>query len=306
MNAPGLAILIIGLGPVGQSLAAGLRAAGLKVSAERRLAAPDSADVADAQTDAADVVILAVRDDAIAAVAAAVVAAGRAGPDTVLLHCAGSRPPLQVLAAQTQVAGRGLLHPLRSLATAIPAEAWAGTVMGVCGDERGVAVAQALALALRAHPLLLTEAQLPAYHAAAVLAAGQVAALLSVAIEVLQAVGLPRREAEQALGALCRGVAENVIARGLPAALTGPAARGDVDTVAQHLRTLPQIHPQAATLYRALLPAALRLAAQRGAAPPALAQMAALLTQGAARDDAATPADDPPKQQSAGPLAGQG
>ena len=141
---------------------------------------------------------------------------------------------------------------------------------------------------------------------AEVLAAGQVAALLSVAIEVLQAVGLPRREAEQALGALCRGVAENVIARGLPAALTGPAARGDVDTVAQHLRTLPQIHPQAATLYRALLPAALRLAAQRGAAAPALVQMAALLTQGAARDDAATPADDPPKQQSAGPLAGQG
>lgn len=267
-------ILVVGAGPVGQTLASGLAAAGHEVRAVRRL----PAGLAGGPAGAVDIAVLAVRDDAIAQVAAQAVAEGLVGQRTVLLHCAGALAPLAVLKAHADVAGRGLLHPLRSLPAPLRPAELAGTVMAVCGDAGGLAAAAGLARDLAAHPLVLTEAQLPAYHAAAVLAAGQVAALLDVAIGVLQAVGLPRREAEQALGALCRGVADNVVAAGLPAALTGPAARGDVATVARHLATLPAISPEAAQLYRALLPAALRLAAQRGAPAQALDQMAALLT----------------------------
>ena len=63
---------------------------------------------------------------------------------------------------------------------------------------------------------------------------------------------------------------------GLPAALTGPVARGNVATVRRHLAALP---PAAALLYRATLPAVIELAQAKGAADPAdLLQMKALVS----------------------------
>lgn len=281
MNAPGpagltgLTVLIVGAGPVGRAFTAGLSGAGVDVRNFQRGAGPPLAGAG----VGVDAVILAVRDQAIAEAAERVVRESGAGPEAVLLHCAGSIPPGEALAGQAgRVRGVGLLHPLRSLSSADPAPSLRGAVMAICGDEAALHVAEDLALRVGGVPLRLLPEQLASYHAAAVMAAGHVAALLDQAAQVLAGVGLPRRQAEEALGQLCASAARNVEAVGLPAALTGPFARGDAGTVERHLRALPA---GAADLYRAVAPYALDVARRKGSAPAeALDRIAALLDLG--------------------------
>jgi predicted short-subunit dehydrogenase-like oxidoreductase (DUF2520 family) len=257
---------------VGRAFSAALAAAGVAVRSFQRGAGPPLAGAG----KGADAIILAVRDQAIAEAAEQVMQESGAGQEAVLLHCAGSIPPGEVLAGQVgRVRGVGLLHPLRSLSSADPAPSLRGAVMAICGDEAARSVAEDLALRVGGRPLRLEPEQLAAYHAAAVMAAGHVAALLDQAAQVLTGVGLPRRQAEEALGQLCASAARNVEAVGLPAALTGPFARGDAGTVARHLRALPA---EAAALYRAVAPYALDVARRKGSAPAeALERIAALL-----------------------------
>jgi predicted short-subunit dehydrogenase-like oxidoreductase (DUF2520 family) len=55
---------------------------------------------------------------------------------------------------------------------------------------------------------------------------------------------------------------------GLPAALTGPIARGDAGTVARHLRDLDRCFPDLAHLYRHLARVTLPLAREKGGLTP--------------------------------------
>jgi hypothetical protein len=91
----------------------------------------------------------------------------------------------------------------------------------------------------------------------------------------------PAALAERALAALvalARGAVDNVGAVGLPRALTGPAARGDVAVVAGHLAALP---PAAREAYRALLRATIPLSVARGGLSPEAAQTLTRLAAGA-------------------------
>lgn len=259
-----ISVLVVGAGPVGHTLAAGLARAGYELRHWSRSRGPLFQE--GEPPEPVDVVLLAVRDDVIAQAARFVVDHGAAGAGTVLVHCAGALPPLEVLQAErARVRGCGLLHPLLSISDPEGTDL-AGTVAAISGDAAGLAMAERLAHSLGAHPLPLLPEQLGAYHAAAALAAGHVAAVLDAAVAALTAIGLDRRHAEEALAGLSRSVMDNVTRVGLPAALTGPAARGDVATVQRHLQALPATSPEAAEMYRLLLPAVLRLAQRKGSA----------------------------------------
>jgi predicted short-subunit dehydrogenase-like oxidoreductase (DUF2520 family) len=72
---------------------------------------------------------------------------------------------------------------------------------------------------------------------------------------------VPAAETLPALLPLVRGTLDNLEHLGVPAALTGPVARGDTDTVRLHLARLS---PDDRTLYCALGLEVLRLARQAG------------------------------------------
>jgi predicted short-subunit dehydrogenase-like oxidoreductase (DUF2520 family) len=223
----------------------------------------------------------------------------------VLLHCAGALPPLEVLGAEVgRVKGLGLLHPLRSFVDGGDldgepvlggsAQLLTGTVIAVGGDDAGLAAAKLLCSALGGQPLLVSAEQQGAYHAAAVLAAGHVAALLDVATHILARIGLDRPLAERALAALTRSVTHNIERVGLTSALSGPFARGDAATIGRHLTALHALSAESEAVYRALAPSALDLAYRKGSATPeGLDRIARLLfgTPAATASDA-PPADD--------------
>ena len=95
-----------------------------------------------------------------------------------------------------------------------------------------------------------------AYHAAACIASNHVVALLGQAERVGAAAGVPR----EAFLDLVRATVENVAALGPARALTGPAARGDAETLERHRAALD---PSELAAYDAMVSLARRLVDER-------------------------------------------
>ena len=225
-------IVIIGAGRAGSSFAAALAPAH-RVT----LVHHDERDAT-----GADLALLCVPDDALAAVAGRL----RVGEATVVAHVAGSRG-LEVLAPHARV---GSLHPLATLPDAARGAArLRGGVFSVEGDALVEDVVHSLGgriLRVRADRRVL-------YHATAVSAANHLVALLGH-------VGALARGADLALQdflPLAQQALDDVVAAGPARALTGPAVRGDVATIAAHLAAVPE---DERVLYRALSARAARVA----------------------------------------------
>lgn len=179
--------------------------------------------VADA-ADGVDLLVIATPDDSVAEVAAAV----RPRPDTVVMHLSGSLG-LDVLDPHPR---RASLHPLTPLPDPEVGQLRlrSGITFAVSGDP----LAASLARRLGGRAVAVAEADRAAYHAAACIASNHVVALLGQVERVAAAAGL---ELDDFLGLTWAALAD-VTARGPAAALTGPAARGDLATVQRHRRAL--------------------------------------------------------------------
>lgn len=292
MTARNPSTFLVGAGRVATALAGGLRQAGVPVLglwARRAAAARAAASAAGvagfspAPPDLlleAEVVILAVTDDAVAEVASRLCATGLVGERHVLLHCSGVSAAGDVLAGVSgKVKGVGTLHPLRSVVDP-PAvmRSWKGTVFGVEGDAAGKAAATALAQALGGAPLPLTSGAMVRYHAAAALASNYLVAVLDAATALLASTGVTPEAAVAALVPLAQGALTNVGQHGLAGGLTGPIRRGDAGTLERHLAAI-EGEPEIAALYRQLATRLLPLAASAGTPAASLDAIRALLAR---------------------------
>ena len=273
-------VAIAGIGRAGAALAAALAGtAGWKVIAwDRRPArvatlarrvpverAPSLRELA----TSAPWLLLAVRDEALPDVArrlAAELAGAR--PPRVVLHLAGALPA--AVLAPLRDGDRpalGVFHPVVSLAGASSAGALAGAYATVSGDPAAVRAARRVARAVGLAPVPVRDDLRPLLHAGAVLAAGDLVALLAAAEQAVRAAGVPAARARRLLVALARTALANLEAHGPRAALTGPAARGDRETIRRHLAALagaPGIDPRVREVHRLLL----QLSALLSTTPP--------------------------------------
>ncbi len=221
-------VVIVGRGRVGRALAAGLKGQAVKVSTLGRA-------LTTSRIATADLVILAVPDDAIAKTAKAITPSLKRG--VVVVHCAGALG-LDLLQAPRQAgAAIGILHPLASCADTRTPTSLSGTTCLVYGDRSAVRQCKRIVGMLDGRAIV-RQVDGPTYHAAAALVANGSAALTFAGSRILQRLGFSKREADRALGGLLRTVGDNVANVGTPDALTGPIARGDADTVRMHRRAL--------------------------------------------------------------------
>jgi predicted short-subunit dehydrogenase-like oxidoreductase (DUF2520 family) len=232
---------VIGPGRAGSALAAALAVAGWRVDGPLGR----DHDPAVVTTDAR-IVLLAVPDGVVADVARSL-----APGEAVVAHVAGSLG-LDVLASHPRVAS---LHPLVSLPDpSIGARRLAGAWFAVAGDP----VAGEVVTALGGRAVEVADEDRTAYHAAAAVAANHLVALLGQVERLAAGVDVPL----EAYLDLARGALDNVAEVGPAAALTGPVARGDRQTVARHLASMPE---DERVTYAVLAEAAQRLVDQRDA-----------------------------------------
>ena len=266
-------VLVVGDGPVARALGSALDEADVKpLRWSRRSGGP---------LPSADVVVLAVRDEANGEMATQIMAGvDDAATPPILLHCAGALPAEEAFATlKRRPLGVGVIHPLRALAGAPGDAQLGGTVFAVEGDGPGREAALRLVERVGGTPLVLEAEQLPRYHAAAALVSNHAVGLVDAGVELLTSVGLERATAVRALAALLTSTAANLERVGLPEALTGPIARGDVAVIARHILAL-RPHAEIAALYRATARRVSKVAADKGRATrDALLRIAALLLE---------------------------
>ena len=248
-------ILIIGRGRVGNGLRRALRANGThEVEAAGRAVKP--AEVRDA-----DVIVLAVSDGSIESVAQSI--SENLGPGAVVLHCAGARGADVLQACEARGAAVGVMHPLVSFPSTRRSPSLRGTTFAMHGSPRALSSARRIAKACGARAIVAPTGD-PAYHAAAALVANGAAALAFVSAGVLERLGFDRRDAERAIGGLLETVGQNVQELGVPAALTGPIARGEAEAVAAHRAALRRKGRNALAAYDALVPVIVHCARAAG------------------------------------------
>lgn len=267
----------IGAGRMGTALAWGLAGKGYAVTAvasrsrasAEKLAAgiPGCRAMPDAQAlvDAANMVLLTVPDDAIAATCAGL--RWRAGQAVV--HCSGATE-LSVLApAAASGAHVGGFHPLQMFTD--PGTALRGLPGCAIAVEAEPPLLEALtqmATALECHALRVAPGQRALYHAGAGYVAAFVNALVAEALRIWGPLGLREADAIRALLPLLRGTADSIERAGPAHGMAGPVSRGDLGTVAKHLEALVALDAEVPDLYRRLALRTVALGVERGSLSP--------------------------------------
>ena len=202
----------------------------------------------------ADVFLITTPDDQIAGVAEELSVVFSKG---IALHTSGALSaeilsPLREKGWQT-----GSIHPLISVSArtdgALPGAFWS-----VEGDNTALRVAKSIVRDLGGKSFSIRSEDKPLYHAAAVMASGNVVALFDVALEMLTSCGLTRKTAQSILLPLIASTVHNLQTKDPKQALTGTFARGDVETVKRHLAALKD-NEDALELYRLLGKRSLKL-----------------------------------------------
>jgi predicted short-subunit dehydrogenase-like oxidoreductase (DUF2520 family) len=265
------AIGLIGPGRAGVGLALALAQAGYKVCLhghnKKKVPAPltlTTGDGAKAPPWIGDVevVILAVRDDAIAPLATSLAKARAITERHVVLHLSGAQGQDALGALVPTRAALGSFHPLQTIVEPeLTPQRLKGAWAAVEGMPRAVEAGERIAQDLGMRPFRIATKSKAIYHAGAVFASNYLVVVEAIAQRLLRHAGLSDADAWAALRPLVEGTFENLSRHEPREALTGPVVRGDTATILRHLESLAV---DDAKLYRALGRAALELAQKQG------------------------------------------
>lgn len=199
-----------------------------------------------------DVVFISVPDGAVATVAAELAGAGEIWTGRVVFHTSGILPARVLEPLRKKGAAVASAHPAQTFpGKDVRIGHFKGVFWGLEGDEDALRTALRMVRSLRGRALLLAEEDKPLYHAACSLASNAFVALERTAAGLLAGTGISETWAAAVLFPLVQGTLQNVKNLGWEKALTGPIARGDVETVREHLKALED-HPETRKVYTAL------------------------------------------------------
>lgn len=276
-----LTVGVVGAGRVGPALAAALRLAGhrpVAVSgvsdASRRRAAdllPGVPLVTPAEVlQRAELVLLTVPDDALPDLVEGLAGTGAVRPGQLIVHTSG-RYGAKVLDPALRAGALPLaLHPAMTFTgTAVDVQRLAGCPFGVTAPEELRLAAEALVIEMGGEPEWVAEDARPLYHAALALGANHLVTLVAQAMDLLRTAGV--QAPDRMLGPLLGAALDNALRSG-DAALTGPVARGDAGTVAEHVARLREHAPGTVAGYLAMARATADRALANGLLKPELAE----------------------------------
>lgn len=252
----GISFAIIGCGKVGVMLGrhlarAGYRPAGFysrrKESAlhAARVAVNDADDAAGMVYEEpwnaarqAEVVFITTPDQAIESVCASVAAQRGFCMGAAVLHCSGALPSTVLSSARSCGAHVASMHPLQSFAGESAGNPFHSIMMAVEGEGPALETAKTIAVDLSARPFVLPTEGKTFYHASAVVASNYLVTVMDLAFQLMAAAGVSESSAFAVLAPLIQGTLANIETIGIPNALTGPIARGDIHIVEKHLAAI--------------------------------------------------------------------
>ena len=275
-------VAIIGAGRVGASVGYLLHRAGYPVvtvaartaaSAEKAAAfigaGEPTIDVVKAASQA-DIVFITTSDGAIKNVCDTIAAGGGLKAGSLVVHMFGAQSLDLLATARAAGAWRAVIHPLQSVPS--PAQGiknLPGSYFRTEADAESAATAHELVKALGGVELVMAKwspdkDSAALYHAGAIAVSNYFVALVDYGLQFYQALGADKQETLKALLPLIKGTLRNIEALGTTEALTGPIARGDVETVKGHLDAMRKRTPELMGLYKELAKQTVAVARAKG------------------------------------------
>jgi predicted short-subunit dehydrogenase-like oxidoreductase (DUF2520 family) len=221
-----------------------------------------------------DVVLLTVSDDSIETVCRELVREKAFRHGAVVVHCSGALSS-NILSSAREGSSCSVasMHPLQTLPTVEAAvEALPGTCCFYEGDEAALPLVEDLIKKVGMRPVKIEVSAKVLYHAAAVMASNYLVAIMDASLAVAEKAGIERSIAWPAFEPLVLSTIANISKMGPAEALTGPIARGDVETVKRHLKSLDLMDGSLASLYRALGRYTVELAVRKGSISSEIAE----------------------------------
>jgi predicted short-subunit dehydrogenase-like oxidoreductase (DUF2520 family) len=259
----GKRIGIIGVGKVGTAIGVLLGRAGygiafiydidaLKAEAAGRQMG-DVTPVGDPITESrdADILFITTPDRLIGMVAGDVAGRGGIRAGQIVVHMSGSLTSDVLGRVRDHGAYAASLHPLQTFADFTQAvKNIPGSVFCLEGDEEALPELRRMIGILDGVEISIPKEEKALYHAGAVVASNYLVTLLWAAVMLLETIGMEDKTAVKALMPLVEGTLNNIKTLGVPAALTGPIARGDAPTIADHIAALKEKRPDLLEFYR--------------------------------------------------------
>ena len=220
------------------------------------------------QLPSANLWLIATADGEIATVAQQLAANSAIKHGDTAFHCSGSLAADCLNPLQANGAHIASVHPVHSFASPEQSQhSFAGSYCAMEGDKEALNKLELLFQAIGGNCFALAGSEQKAlYHSATVMACNYLITLQHSALQLLQQAGIDQAKGLELLAPIVGQTADNVFRQGTVAALTGPIARGDQQTVARHLAALQQQAPEKLPLYLQLAQHTLPIAEQQGSA----------------------------------------
>ncbi len=218
-------ISIIGLGRLGSALKKNLEQVGYQVSGFGRT---------DQLKDLGQLIFITTSDGEIEQVVSELVTAGV--EKKVIVHCSGLIPVTVLNPLSKKGALIGSFHPNQAITEST--EDFGRTVFDIVGSEDIFLVLEEIAKSLNAEAISITEEQKQYLHIAAVVASNYQVTLMHLARKIGEEGSLDSSLVQRTMLPLMESVLGNLEAFTPAQALTGPIARGDVETLEQHVKLL--------------------------------------------------------------------
>lgn len=181
---------------------------------------------------ASDVWLIATPDDVISDSCGKLAATGLLREGNLVFHTSGALTSANLGPAWASRAMTASLHPIKSFVdTKSSVKSFEGTYCTFEGGEEAKEILQPAVEAIKGNFLSIKAENKPLYHAGTTILCNYLCALVDFGLTALEESGVAKEQAIDAVEPILRETMENVLELGGAEALTGPIARGDVETV---------------------------------------------------------------------------
>lgn len=157
------------------------------------------------------------------------------------------------------------LHPIQTFAD--KKNGWEGLsniYFGFEGAKEAKSIAKKIVALFDSHMIVVQKENKPLYHATACILSNYVVTLSYIAESLFASAGLQPDDAIKAYLPLLLKTISNVSEMGSIQALTGPIARGDHNTVFDHIKVLEKVSHQYVQVYKELAKITVEMAVEKG------------------------------------------
>lgn len=215
------------------------------------------------QTTAADVWLIATADKEIAQSAHALYQLPHFQGHEIVFHCSGSLGS-QILCDDNGPAHIASIHPIHSFSHPQKSiTTFSGSHCAYEGNSLALTVLLPAFESIGAQLLAVDGDRKSTYHAASVMACNYLVALMDASLSCFELAGISREHAQQLLLPITHATLDNALKGNPVSALTGPIARGDIETVSSQIENL-SAYPQLLGIYQQLGLQTLDVAVRQG------------------------------------------